>query len=231
MTRIGTYSPSTARYVLDAVRYLRESGFVITPPGARGLLATPQSNIYFHNDTEQNIPAYACMQITGTFEYGGQNYIDVIQPTGSVSQYLFNGPAIVERDGLGTAQSGPILRVLRNTGTVTLGNRWRPTNGQWYLTKGVGHYVVIGEDDIATNVFRVRFDPSIRLYQYQLNAAWAGTPKKAAADILEIDGSDTTIDDDVYDYREIFGTLTTDDYGYCIYQDGKFVAVQAPCGA
>jgi hypothetical protein len=230
MTKLAGFSPSDARMVLEVARYLRENGFVI--PGERrpGQILQP-TGLYFRNDSSETIPAWACMEVTGTVEAGGQNYITVVKPTTSGVSFLFNGQAPVTAGKYGTAQSGEIIRGYKDTGTVTFGNRWRPTTSQWYLTKGIGHYVIYGEDDIATNVMRVRFDTSIRLYRFNLKAAWSGTPPKASCDIFELDGTDTGIDEDVYDYEEIFGDLTTGDDGYCVYQDNKLTTIQAPCGA
>lgn len=72
--------------------------------------------------------------------------------------------------------------------------------------------------------------PIFRLYRFTLNASLAsGT---ADADILEMDGTDTGIDEDVLDPEGIFADLTTvGDSGLCLYQDGKYYVIQAPCGA
>lgn len=69
-----------------------------------------------------------------------------------------------------------------------------------------------------------------RLYRFTLNASLAsGT---ADADILEMDGTDTTIDDDVLDPLGIFASLTSvGAAGLCILQDGKYYVIQAACPA
>lgn len=67
-----------------------------------------------------------------------------------------------------------------------------------------------------------------RLFRFTLNATLAsGT---ADADILEMDGTDTGIDDTVRDPEGIFASLVTvGDSGLCLMQDGKFYVIQAPC--
>lgn len=184
-------------------------------------------------NTESNvIPAYGCVEVVGTAdEANGPNYITVKKPTSTGVHFLFNGSGEIEANGYGVAQTGDILRAYKSTGSLTLGNRWRPTASQYYLTKGIGNYVVYGADDIGTDVFRVRFDTSIRMYRFSLKASWSGTPKKAPCDIFELDGTDTNIDEDVYDYELIFQTLASGDTGYCIYQDNKLTTIQAPCPA
>lgn len=209
------------------VRYARKNG--LWGDSGRGTNATFfDEPIRVKNLETETIPAYACMQVNTTIDEDSRNYIKVEKPDGSGLLYLFNGAYEIESEGCGVAQGGPVFRVYKNTGTVTAGNRWGPTSGQWYLTKGAGQYVAIGEDDIDTNVFRVMESPVTRLYRFTLNASLAGGT--AAADILEMDGTDTGIDDTVRDPLGIFASLTAvDDAGLCILQDGKYYVIQAPC--
>lgn len=74
--------------------------------------------------------------------------------------------------------------------------------------------------------------PFIRLYRFTMNEAWGATTATAAdSDILLMDGTDTNTDDDVFDPLGIFSDMTTGDAGICIYQDGKYWAIQAGCGS
>ena len=78
----------------------------------------------------------------------------------------------------------------------------------------------------------VRFGGSggvgMTLYRFTLNASLAtGT---ADADILEMDGTDTGIDDDVLDPLGIFASLVTvGDTGLCLKQGGVYYVIQANC--
>lgn len=67
------------------------------------------------------------------------------------------------------------------------------------------------------------------LYRFTLNESW--TAGVADADILEMDGTDTGIDDDVLDPLGIFDTLGIGDAGLCLLQNGKYYVIQAPCPA
>lgn len=210
------------------IRWFRKNGFGDKQP-ATNTFSPIESPILFRNDAAETIPAYACMEIDGTAEVDGQNYIKVKKPTSSAIAYLFNGPnAVTTSDPYGSAQRSPVVKAYKNSGTVTDGDRWGPTVGQWYLTKGVGEYVAVGADDVETNVFKVIRCHVSRLYRFTLNATLAsGT---ADADILEMDGTDTGIDDTVRDPEGIFASLVTvGDSGLCLMQDGKFYVIQAPC--
>lgn len=66
-----------------------------------------------------------------------------------------------------------------------------------------------------------------RLYRFTLNEAWSSGA--AEADILLMDGTDTTTDADVLDPLGIFSELGSGDAGLCIYQDGYYYVIQAAC--
>lgn len=90
---------------------------------------------------------------------------------------------------------------------------------------------LIGSADTEYPEGRVRAGGGggIRLYRFTLNADL--TSGTADADILEMDGTDTGIDDDVLDPLGIFAILTTGDAGYCIKQAGIYYVIQADCPA
>ncbi len=127
-------------------------------PNRKTNLHLPQP-AYFHNDAGETIPAYACMQVTGTEEINGQNYLVVEKPAdtdGTAGGFIFNGPEEVADDEEGRYQVGPVVRGYKNTGTVTGGDKWRPTSGQWYLTKDDdGQFIMCGEDDVADDVVKI----------------------------------------------------------------------------
>lgn len=72
-----------------------------------------------------------------------------------------------------------------------------------------------------------RIGGGAKLYRFTLNESW--TSGAADADILEMDGTDTTIDADVLDPLGIFSALTTGDAGLCMRQNGLYYVIQAPC--
>lgn len=120
-----------------------------------------QTPIYLKNaEASTAIPPYACVQITGTTEDGGQNYLNAKKPadnTGAAGFFLFNGHTEIEDDGFGTAQHGPIYRAFKNSGTITAGEMWRPTASQWYLSQDdAGMFQVAGADDIDDDVLKVK---------------------------------------------------------------------------
>ena len=67
------------------------------------------------------------------------------------------------------------------------------------------------------------------LYRFTLNEDFVSGV--ADADILEMDGTDTTIDADVLDPLGIFATIGNGDAGLCLLQNGSYYVIQAPCPA
>jgi len=134
------------------------SGFTITPPSRESSQNYQLAPIYVKNEAAEEIPAYACLQITGSVDYNGQNFVKVDKPvdvTGASGWYLFNGMAPIEASGRGIAHDGPLVRMLTSGATITCGDRWRPTIGQWYVTPSTsGIFSAIGADDIGTNIMR-----------------------------------------------------------------------------
>lgn len=150
------------RLILDVVKYLKASGFVIDRPGRGNQFVPPEAPLYFRNDSGEEVPPFACMQCTGTVEYGGQNYITIDKPvddSGDAGGYLFNGIAPVEIGGYGLAHDGPLVRMLTNGATVTCGEGWKPDIGEWAVIPDGSLFSAVGGDDIATNVMRAFYLP------------------------------------------------------------------------
>lgn len=138
------------------VRYARTNGLWTpssSPASSPTLVPGP---LYVANDYGGEIPAFGCVQITGTREEHGQNYLKVDQPAdiaASAGMYLYNGPNAIEEGGFGWCQSGPILRVLTDGTAMAAGERWGPKADQFEIGPG-GYLTCCGEDDVAEDVMR-----------------------------------------------------------------------------
>ena len=154
---LGVFKKDTAQIILAVVRYLKESGYVIDRPGRKPQFIPPDAPIYVRNDSGEVIPAFACLQVTGAVDAGGQNYITVEKPvddTGAAGRYLFNGIAPIEVDGYGIADDGPLVRMLTDGTAVTAGDYWQPDIGEWAVIPGGSMFSAVGDDDIETNIMR-----------------------------------------------------------------------------
>ena len=146
-----------AKFVSDlkeVLQFFKKNGLRQHKP-RHGTTSSDAASVLVKNTESVVVPPYACMQVDGAVDEDGQNYIKIKKPASGGLLYLFNGHYEIEASGYGCAQNGPVFRVYKDTGTVTLGDRWAPTSGQWYLTKGFGQFTVVGADDIAAGCFRV----------------------------------------------------------------------------
>ena len=154
-TEIGVFTPGDAERVWKAVQAF-ERGIATSKGDERRFVPAP---IYVKNrSTTLEIPAYGCMQVVGTEEIGGQNYLIVDRPfdysDSSFGPFLLNSPAAIEPEGLGVAQNGPVFRAIKDTGTFTIGTRLNPTADSFKLSKGP-LFVYLGDDDIDTDIIKV----------------------------------------------------------------------------
>jgi len=188
----------------DMIRYYRKNG-LWSPGGSSGVDNNREAGLLIKNTESSVIPAYGCMEVIGTVDET-QNYIRVKKPTSTGTLFLFNGHYEIEASGYGTAQTGPVYRVYKNSGTVTFRRRWKPTVGQYYLSAGLGPWVVYGEDDIATNVFRVVENNRVEHVKTKSSCTGrddsTGAMSSVSCDLYEVaaDGTvtDTTIDEDLW---------------------------------
>ena len=151
---IGYFTPSEADRVWKAVKAF-ERGSADSTVTERGNAPSP---IYFKSVSAEVIPAYGCIQMVGTEELAGRNYILVDRPidfTSSVTgPFLLNGSTEVEANGLGTAQWGPIYRAISDGGTYSVGTRFGPVASSFELSKGP-LFTYIGDDDLVEDCVRV----------------------------------------------------------------------------
>jgi hypothetical protein len=108
------------------------------------------------NDSGEEIPAYACLRITGTFipftsgdesfrQVGVANYgFTVGKPNewGAQFSHMFNGPVPIAIGQIGQGVFGKVMQGLV-TGILNVGDRLGPTNGSWELNGSSGGFRVV----------------------------------------------------------------------------------------
>lgn len=115
------------------------------------------SSISFVNRSGFTIPPYGCIQIAGTEEIGGRNYLAMKRPiqygSAVIGPFLFNNDREVPNNDFGTAQSGPIFRSLSDGISITIGTRIGPLQDSFAVGKGC-LFSYFGDDDIADDIIR-----------------------------------------------------------------------------
>lgn len=152
-TEIGYFTPTQAdRVWRNALAFEK-----LTSVGAKTDRPITPTPISFVNKSGATIPPYGCIQITGTEETGGRNYLQVKRPfdyAGVMGPFLINGDREVIDDDLGTAQWGPIYRAKTDGTTLAVGTRIGPTSNSFEVGKGC-LFTCCGVDDIEEDVIRV----------------------------------------------------------------------------
>ena len=156
MADYGFFTPQTATRILTRLASLESAVF---GGGAGVVPQLGQSQIYVHNTTAEEIPAYGCMQCTGTEVIGNRTYVQVSKPadsTGGAGGFLFNSSRAIPANGNGIGFAGPHVRALGNGSTATAGDKWAPVSSSWEIAPdSAGFLICVGDDEVATDVIRV----------------------------------------------------------------------------
>lgn len=155
--RIGGFTPEQAARTWEStLSYERALGS--SAPGFDYLPGV--GSILFRNESGEEIPAYGLMHITGCVD-DKFNYVTVDKPASTNlirSKILINGPTAVPDGEEGTAQTGPIFRLIHDAAiTYQAGDRVGYKDGSFLAGLGPT-FLVLGEDDIEEDCLRVMYD-------------------------------------------------------------------------
>lgn len=247
---IGALPPDDLRWMYDTLRQLTSSGSLLgeikrLQAEVRGLRSALGAGLYVRNDSGEEVPAFGVMQITGTAEEGGQNYVTIDKPDGTTdAHFLFNGPEAIEDGGYGLAQNGPVYRVLTDGGTVATDEGWGAVSGQWYVDADIeGVLVAIGEDDIETDVARFRMVSNsvadtviVEVPESGLPALSGGTPGSDTCNVYYISSGGTLTQRlgtsvTVYNLNDFAISGGVGIYAIATKIDGKYVMTEPPYAA
>ena len=158
----AAFTTDDARMILRVCRQVQASGLLENGRrrGIGPILDTIEPYHVVRNTSGEAIPSFGCMQMVGTSEIGGRNYLDVDQPAdsdGTAGGFLFNGPNEIEIGGNGIGFAGPVVRALSDGTAASAGQLWSPQATSWQIAPNAsGLFRASGPDDIASNVIRVQ---------------------------------------------------------------------------
>jgi hypothetical protein len=165
MTRIGTFDPDRAQRVWAATLAYELGGSA--RPDER--LFSEQEPILVRNTSGHTIPPFGLMLPKDCFDQpSSYNYIDAVRPfdyDANLAVVLVNGFNEIPDGEFGTAQNGPVFRVVHDAAiTYSVGDRLGCVDNSFLA--GLGPlFRVLGEDDIAENCLRVMSDFSLMMGQ------------------------------------------------------------------
>ncbi len=95
----------------------------------------PQEINVFRNNSGEEVPAYAIMEVEDVEVGNGRNVLVIKKPTGDASKpHVVNGPRAVATAKKGRWQWGTVKVAV--TGTPTAGAEWGVSSGSWVLSSG-----------------------------------------------------------------------------------------------
>lgn len=144
---IGAYTPDDAKYIKDAVTWLRQSGFDLQATNRRRANSIDAAIHLVKNISGEDIPPYACMQVTGTERLNNRTYHLVEKPkdiNGDNGWYLFNTHETIADEKLGNGLDGPLVRARSEDTTFDAGDNFQPIVDSWYIEKVGGSAPFIG---------------------------------------------------------------------------------------
>lgn len=171
MTRIGAFNPDQAQRAWAATLAHERRGS--TRPNET--VFNEQEPILVRNTSGSTIPPFGLMLAKACYDAtGSYNYVDVVRPfdyDANLAVVLVNGFYEIPDTEYGTAQNGPVFRVIHD-GSITynVGDRLGCVNSSFLA--GLGPlFRVLGEDDIAEDCLRVMSDFSVMMAQSVLSIA------------------------------------------------------------
>lgn len=108
--------------------------------------------VFVKNNSGAEIPAFACMQITGATVEAGRVLITVRRPNTICGEYVFNSQFKIESGGYGWAYAWGIVRMLGAASGYESCKRYTAIKDSWSVTEGPGPFLVYGNGNIDGTV-------------------------------------------------------------------------------
>tara|TARA_R110002167_G_scaffold129176_1_gene311938 strand:- start:1077 stop:2471 length:1395 start_codon:yes stop_codon:yes gene_type:complete len=232
-TQVGAFTPATARTILDVVKYIKQAGFVPTV-GAK-VQQNPQQEtpLYIQNISDDEMPAYGCMQIVGTKELEGMNYLLADKPrdiAGAQGPYLWNKHVAVPAGEYGTATAGPHIVTQYDSELDTpAGTGLGPVLGEWFMATGslvnvCGPTLLLppGEGDVVRGI--VQHGPSMQMIAFDTGGYCSVVPEPTCWYVTIIrEGNDDAPSQSPADFRDhpADTTLVYEGWSYDLHTGGN----------
>lgn len=160
MNDIGVFTPEQARTLWQDYQRRQQTNPHIQNnyPQRRQIDEVSPHRVFVSNTSGEVIPAYACMEITGTVTVGARTALTVRKPTMITSEYVFNSQFSIGIGEYGWAYRYGVVVMLGNGTSPTAANvEYTPVVSSWTIAEGSGPFVVFGTDVDATNALIGRF--------------------------------------------------------------------------
>ena len=150
MDQIGVFTPEQARELWQFYQSQKQLPAQLTKsfPQRRPIDEVSPHRVSVKNTTAETIPAFACMQVTGTAIYANQTVVNVEKPTTLDGEYLFNSPYQIEAGAAGWAYRFGVV-VMLGAAPSEVNAAYQPIVGSWEIEEGGGPFTVFGTYEIT----------------------------------------------------------------------------------
>jgi hypothetical protein len=118
-------------------------------PNRRPIDEPSPHRVFVKNESGEDIPSWACMQVDGVVEHGGRTLVKVIKPDSICSEYLFNSQHEIKDGECGWAYAFGLVRMRGNASSFSACERYTPMVNGWGIEAGPGPFLVYGNDDLV----------------------------------------------------------------------------------
>jgi hypothetical protein len=151
MDQIGVFTPEQARALWQDYQERKQLPAQLQKkfPQRRAIdEPSPHRVFVINSDPYEAIPAFACMQITGTDQYAQRTVITVEKPTTLNGEYLFNSPYTIEGGAAGWAYRFGVVVMLGQPPSEA-NVSYQPIIDSWEIEEGGGPFTVFGKYEIT----------------------------------------------------------------------------------
>jgi hypothetical protein len=148
MDQIGVFTPEQARLLWQDYQTRQQLPAHLTRhfPQRRPIEEVSPHRVFVRNDSGEEIPEFACMQITGTATVGDRTVVTVTKPTSTDGEYLFNSQYSIAIDERGWAYRHGVVVMLGDPPSAA-NVQYLPMVGAWTVEEGDGPFIVFGDND------------------------------------------------------------------------------------
>jgi len=153
---IGSFTPEQTQIIWDIVKQTMAADALRNKRRPADVNEPGVHRVAFRNDSGEEIPPFACLEVTGTTEDLDRTFVTVTKPTSICGEYIFNSQFAVEADKWGWAYAFGVVRMRGTASTYSSCKRYKPTIGSWDVSEGPGPFLVYGEDTSIDGSIRGR---------------------------------------------------------------------------
>lgn len=169
--KIPVFDAEFISWLRRIVRWFREKTPDKRTDGRGSNAIFQEGSVFFRNDSGEEIPAYACMIVTGTETVDGITYLICDKPTDTdAGEYVFNNGNVVAIGDTGAIQTGPVIYVKTDTDKIDEivdAAICGPVIDEWFVARGGPFYVAGKDTEIGKDIGLVWLPSTRYIFRFE----------------------------------------------------------------